>query len=116
MADSRKNVPGKKTGNFSGGASVGAAGQPMGGASGDTSIVGMQSGKGADTERQGFDDTGYIDKQGTPYGEAAKFNFLPPGMDISNQENAEIHNMSMKTLVGMSYPGDGYGSQKDVQE
>jgi hypothetical protein len=59
-------------------------------------------------EKSGFITDGYLDKQDTPYGEAAKFNFLPPGMDISNQENAEIHDMPMRKLTAESYPGDGW--------
>lgn len=68
-------------------------------------------------EMSGFITTGYLDKQGTPYGEAAKFNFLPPGMDISNQENAEIHVMPLKRLVAESFPGDGWMPKpRDVTE
>jgi len=68
-------------------------------------------------EMSGFITTGYLDKQGTPYGEAAKFNFLPPGMDISNQENAEIHAMPLRQVVSESYPGDGWTpSPRDVTE
>ena len=68
-------------------------------------------------ERSGFATGGYIDKQGTPYGEAAKFNFLPPGMDISNQENAEINEMPLRKLVAESYPGDGWmPAPRDIQE
>lgn len=83
---------------------------------GDTSIVGMNSGKGSDSERVGFDTSGYIDKRDTPYGDSATFNRMPPGMDISNQQCAEIHPMPMKTLVGMGYPGDGGFGSKDVPE
>lgn len=80
-------------------------------------IKGME-GTYADTiEKSGFITTGYLDKQGTPYGEAAKFNFLPPGMDISNQENAEIHSMPLKMLTAESYPGDGWmPSPRDIPE
>lgn len=68
-------------------------------------------------EKSGFQTTGYIDKQGTPYGEAAKFNFLPPGMDISNQENAEIHAMPLKKVTSESYPGDGWmPAPRDIPE
>jgi hypothetical protein len=68
-------------------------------------------------ELSGFITDGYLDKQGTPYGEAAKFNFLPPGMDISNQENAEIHSMPLKKLVDESYPDDGWMPKpRDMQE
>lgn len=68
-------------------------------------------------ELSGFITDGYIDKNGVPYGEAAKFNYLPPGMDISNQMNAEIHEMPMRKLVAESYPGDGWmPSPRDVME
>lgn len=68
-------------------------------------------------EQSGFITDGYLDKQGTPYGEAAKLNFLPPGMDISNQENAEIHAMPLRKIISESYPGDGWTpSPRDVTE
>lgn len=68
-------------------------------------------------EKSGFITEGYMDKGGTPYGEAAKFNFLPPGMNISNQENAEIHEMPLRKLVNESYPGDGWMPKPtDVEE
>ena len=59
-------------------------------------------------ESSGFITDGYLDTQGTAYGEAAKFNFLPPGMDISNQENAEINTMPLRKVIAESYPGDGW--------
>jgi hypothetical protein len=68
-------------------------------------------------ELSGFITDGYLDKNGMPYGEAAKFNFLPPGMDISNQENIELHDMPLRKLVSESYPGDGWmPGPRDVQE
>lgn len=68
-------------------------------------------------EKSGFITDGYLDKQDTPYGEAAKFNFLPPGMDISNQANVEIHNMPLRRLTSESYPGDGWmPNPRDVVE
>lgn len=68
-------------------------------------------------EKSGFIVDGYLDKGGTPYGEAAKFNFLPPGMDISNQENCEIHDMPLRRLTAESYPGDGWmPAPKDITE
>ena len=68
-------------------------------------------------EMSGFITDGYLDKGGTPYGEAAKFNFLPPGMDISNQENAEIHEMKLYKITAESYPNDGWmPSPKDIKE
>jgi hypothetical protein len=61
-------------------------------------------------ELSGFEsgNSGYIVKKGTPYGEAAKFNFLPPGMDINDQENRDIRDMPLKKITAESYPGDGW--------
>lgn len=59
-------------------------------------------------EMSGFQTSGYIDKKGTPSGEMAKFNVMPPGYDISNQPMADIRDMPMVKLVDTSYPGDGY--------
>jgi hypothetical protein len=68
-------------------------------------------------EVSGFITDGYMEKNGTPYGEAAKFNYLPPGMDISNQMNAEIHAMPMRMVVEASYPGDGWMPMpRDIEE
>jgi hypothetical protein len=68
-------------------------------------------------EVSGFITDGYLDKQDTPFGEAAKFNYLPPGMDISNQANAEIHTMPLVCLTAESYPGDGWmPTPRDVAE
>lgn len=68
-------------------------------------------------ELSGFVTDGYLDKNGTPYGEAAKFNYMPPGMDIGNQVNSEIHDMPMRKLVAESYPGDGWTpAPRDIPE
>lgn len=80
-------------------------------------IGGMKSLRNDIGEASGFITDGYLDKRDTPYGEAAKFNFLPPGMDISNQETAEIHDMPMRKLTDLSYPGDGWSpAPRDVAE
>lgn len=80
-------------------------------------ITGMDSLHNDIGEKSGFTTTGYLDKKGTPYGESAKFNFMPPGMNISNQENADINNMPMRELVSTSYPGDGWSpAPRDVAE
>ena len=84
-----------------------------------TGIENINSLKDDIGEKSGFQgDTGaYIVKKGTPYGEAAKLNFLPPGMDISNQENKDIRDMEFKTLVDTSYPGDGWEPHpRDIKE
>ena len=57
-------------------------------------------------EKSGFVTDGYLYKGDTPYGEAAKLNFLPPGMEIDNQEIARIYPMELKKLTEESYPGD----------
>ncbi len=68
-------------------------------------------------ENSGFQTDGYIDKKGTPHGEAAKFNFLPPGMDINDQENRDIRDMPLKKLVEESYDGDGWQPEpKNLRE
>lgn len=68
-------------------------------------------------EKSGFITDGYIDKGDTAYGEDAKFNFLPPGMDISNQENAEIHEMKLYKVTEESYPNDGWSPKpRDIPE
>lgn len=83
-----------------------------------TAAIGGVSGTHNDIgEMSGFINDGYMDKNGTPFGEGAKFNFLPPGMDISNQMNAEIHEMPLRTVVDISYPGDGWmPTPRDVSE
>ncbi len=116
MAHPKGNKPGVYAGQMAGESPSEKFANPMGSGSGDTDIAGMKSASGSDSEMIGFQTSGYIDKQGTPYGEAAKFNFMPPGMDISNQENVEIHDMAMKKLVATSYPGDGWGSSRDIPE
>jgi hypothetical protein len=107
---------GKNAGQINGEGSSEKFAEPMGGALGPGPIQGMQSASGSNSETTGFQTSGYIDKKGTPYGEAAKFNFMPPGMDIDNQENAVINSMPMKKLVSTSYPGDGWGSSRDIPE
>lgn len=59
-------------------------------------------------DKPGFETSGYITKKGTCYGEAAKFNYLPPGMDIENQENSDQRELTMKKITNMGYPGDGW--------
>lgn len=59
-------------------------------------------------EKSGFETTGYIYKGDTPYGENAKLNMMPPGMEIDNQEFSRIYPMKMTKVVEESYPGDGW--------
>lgn len=73
-----------------------------------TNIPGMGGLHNDIGEQSGFETDGYIVKKGTPYGEQAKFNYLPPGMNIDNQENKDIRSMPYKEVTDMSYPGDGW--------
>lgn len=50
----------------------------------------------------------YLDKKGTLYGEAAKLNEMPPGMDISHQEHSDIRDMPLKFCSDTGYPDDGW--------
>jgi hypothetical protein len=68
-------------------------------------------------EQSGFITDGYMDKGDTPFGENAKFNYLPPGMDIDNQKMLDVHAMPLREVVSQSYPGDGWmPAPRDVQE
>lgn len=70
-------------------------------------------------EKSGFDSNtaNYLVKKGTPYGEAAKFNMMPPGMDISDQEICDIREMPLKKVISESYPGDGWTpTPRDITE
>jgi len=59
-------------------------------------------------EKSGFITDGYLDKKGTPSGEGAKFNLMPPGQEIENQTIAEINAMPYRKVIEESYPGDGW--------
>jgi hypothetical protein len=65
---------------------------------------------GGDTlDKSGIHDDDYLAKKGTPYGVEVFFNSLPPGTDITDQEVADIREMTLKTYSGgMSFPGDGW--------
>lgn len=47
---------------------------------------------------------GYIKKQRIP----ENLNQMPPGEMIDDQENAEINEMTLKTITPSGYKGDGY--------
>ena len=81
-------------------------------------IAGMQSLKSDSLDCSGLDASGdWLKKNGTPYGEAALFNQLPPGMDISDQQFALINNMTMRSYGGgVTYPGDTPWPVRDVPE
>jgi hypothetical protein len=68
----------------------------------------LPSSGGQSIDKDGIKDTGYLDKKGTPSGERAMFNMLPPGTNIEDQKVADIREMPMKMYDrGLSYPGDG---------
>lgn len=58
------------------------------------------------SNKTGFDTGGYQDKKGTPQGDSAMFNKMPPGMDITNQVVADINDMPMKRPTTTGYEGD----------
>lgn len=85
----------------------------------DVGIMHMQSLHNDIGEKSGFqaDTSGYIVKKGTIYGEAAKLNIMPPGMDISDQPMRDIREMPLKFLVKESFAGDGWEpSPRDIPE
>jgi hypothetical protein len=60
-------------------------------------------------EMVGIRDAGYLVKKNLEYGVNAFYNSLPPGMDIEDQENADIRAMDLVVYEhGISYPGDGW--------
>lgn len=64
---------------------------------------------GESLEKSGVNDDGYLVKKGTPFGVDALFNSLPPGMDITDQEMADIRVEPVKMWNGgLGYPGDGW--------
>lgn len=63
---------------------------------------------GKSLDKSGVDNSSYIVKKGTPSGEGAKFNRLPPGQDITNQEVADIRDLPLKSVTASGYPGDGW--------
>lgn len=62
---------------------------------------------GSNSDPTGFVTSGYIVKKGTPQGDGATFNKMPPGMDIMNQDFSDIRDLPMKKVTDMDYPGDG---------
>lgn len=66
------------------------------------------AGSGEVLDKAGVNNSGYIVKKNTPYGVGAMFNTLPPGMDIEDQELADIRQEPYKEITGKSYPGDGW--------
>jgi hypothetical protein len=65
-------------------------------------------------EMVGIKDSGYLTKKGLVEGGAnVMLHSLPPGMNIEDQENADIRKMPMKTITAMGYPGDGWTEGED---
>lgn len=63
---------------------------------------------GSAVEKDGIDNSSYITKKGLAYGANAFYNSLPPGMDIEDQETADIRKMTQYDYNGgCSYPKDG---------
>lgn len=60
-------------------------------------------------EMVGARNNGYLVKKGLEFGVNAFYNTLGPGMDIEDQENADIRSMDMVVYEGgISFPGDGW--------
>lgn len=63
---------------------------------------------GEAVEKTGINNNDYITKKGLEFGAQAMYNSLPPGMDIDDQENADIRQMPIRVYEGgVSYPTDG---------
>ena len=63
----------------------------------------------AGNELIGVRNSGYLTKKGLEFGVNSMTFSLPPGMDIEDQENADIRREEMVVFEGgMSYPGDGW--------
>ena len=85
----------------------------------DSGVMNMGSLTNDIGEKSGFEAStdAYIVKKGMVYGEAAKLNIMPPGMDINDQPYRDIRDMPLKKYAGgTDFPGDGAFSQKDVSE
>ena len=81
-------------------------------------IGGMESLVKDSLDDSGLDASGKdFYKHGTPYGEKAMFNQLPPGMDISDQAYILINEMPLRTYMGgVTFPGDTPWPVRDVEE
>ena len=53
----------------------------------------------AGNELVGIRNNGYLAKKGLEFGVNALYNTLPPGMDIEDQENCDIREMQMLSLI-----------------
>ena len=60
-------------------------------------------------EMVGVRNSGYLAKKNLEYGVNAFYNTLPPGMDIEDQEMADIRKMEFNVYEGgIGFPGDGW--------
>jgi hypothetical protein len=85
----------------------------------DSGVFDMDSLKDDIGEKSGFQSNtdGYIVKKGMVYGEAAKLNIMPPGMDISDQPYKDIRDMKLKVYEGgVNFPGDGAFPPRDLED
>ena len=85
----------------------------------DGKIDGMNSLRDEMLDRPGFiADGSWIFKKGTPVGERALLNQLPPGMDINNQSFIDVRDMPMRYFTGkLSFEGDGgFQEERDIPE
>src|SRR5277367_2334855 len=65
-------------------------------------------------EMVGIKDSGYLVKKELEFGANAFYNSLPPGMDIEDQENCDIREMSFFTYEGgLGYLGDGWNTRPE---
>ena len=86
----------------------------------DSGVMNMDGTHDDIGEKSGFqaNTSSYIVKKGTVYGEAAKLNIMPPGMDINDQTLRDIRDMPLKVYSGgESFPGDGWTpTPRDLHE
>jgi hypothetical protein len=72
-----------------------------------------------ESDDSGLQLTGYVDKKGTPVAHGAEigyiFNKLPPGMDITEQDVADIRDMELKRITPSGYPGSGWDSSGPIK-
>lgn len=60
-------------------------------------------------ERVGVRNSGYLSKKELEFGANAMYNSLPPGMDIEDQEIADIRRQELRVYDGgLGYEGDGW--------
>ena len=85
----------------------------------DSGIVNMDQTYDDIGEKSGFqaNTDHYIVKKGMVYGEAAKLNIMPAGMDINDQPYRDIRDMKLRVYTGgMGYSEDGGFPFVDLKE